>query len=167
MPNYLQAITVIVREVAPKRFLTVIPPIRYRMQCILPRYYKREINKGRQERRKGKESLITSSYTSTILFDRLVYILKRSFAASLDYVKSKSEITDLDGGILGGEKNASQVNRLLTRIQQRFEEFLDTTCQVADKAIMSCILSFVFFCLLLSSLFPLVSSSSFSLMFFI
>eukprot|EP00026_Physarum_polycephalum_P003321 Phypoly_transcript_03331.p1 GENE.Phypoly_transcript_03331~~Phypoly_transcript_03331.p1 ORF type:complete len:801 (+),score=138.01 Phypoly_transcript_03331:53-2455(+) len=101
LPNYLQAITTILREVAPKRFLTIVPPIRYRMQ----------------------------------------YILKRSFAASLEYVKEKSQISDIYGGILGGEKHAAQVDRLLLRIKKRFEEFLDVTCKKAEQAITAYISS--------------------------
>lgn len=101
LPNYLQAITIIVREVAPKRFLNVVPPIRYRME----------------------------------------YILKRSFATSLDYVKEKSQLTDLSGGFLGGAKNAAQIDRLLVRIQKRFDEFLASTCQNAEKAINAYIAS--------------------------
>lgn len=99
LPNYLQAITIIVREACPKRFLSAVAPIRYRME----------------------------------------YILKRSFAASLDYVKEKALLVDLKGGVLGG--NPSHVDRLLARIKRKFEEFLATTCQNADNAISAYIVS--------------------------
>lgn len=101
LPNYLQAITIIVRESAPKRFLSIVPPIRYRME----------------------------------------YILRRSFAASLDYVKEKTALTDhhASGGLLGA--NAAHTERLLGRIKRKFDEFLTTTCQNADNAISAYITS--------------------------
>jgi len=101
LPNYLQAITIIVREACPKRFLSIVPPIRYRME----------------------------------------YILKRSFAASLDYVKEKNALTDYHpgGGVLGG--NPTHIARLLGRIKRKFDEFLAGTCQNADTAISAYIAS--------------------------
>lgn len=94
LPNYLQAITTIVRELAPQRFLPLMPCIRKRMQ----------------------------------------YILRRSFSSCLDYVKLKAAIFE-DGPSLKGQE------RLFTKMQRRFEDFLADTCRHAESALRSYVVS--------------------------